>query len=90
MLVLGRRVLENPTVPVPRPLPRVPQGHPPLRHHGGVRLLLVVCVRGHRARVVDAAAAALGARVDRVEGTVGMSGQVALHALGPGLLRRLT
>ena len=82
MLVEVRRVLQNPTVPVPRPLPRVPQGHPPLRHHR-VRLLLVVRVRGHRARVVDAAAAALGARVDRVERTVGMSGQVALHALGP-------
>ena len=84
MLVVVRRVLEDPTVPVPRPLPGVPQGHPPLcRHHGVRLLLLVVCVRGHRAGVVDAAAAALGARVDRVERTVGMSGQVALHALGP-------
>ena len=83
MLMVGCRVLKNPTVPVPRPLPRVPQGHPPLCHHGGVRLLLVVCVRRHSARVVDAAPTALGARVDRVEGTVGMSGQVALHALGP-------
>ena len=63
MLVVGVRVLKNPTVPVPRPLPRVPQGHPPLGHHG-VRLLLVVGVRGHRACVVDAAPTALCAGVD--------------------------